>query len=265
LRSRCILAAGAIAALILSTLPAAADPCSPDPFDCGNSEVIPVEALGATSVLIPELGPMPTPLVAAVRRPETICGNPGGSSTTLVDCYEFAMTYVSYEENGTQILHLPEANAVPFDDPSCELPSNDRSPSPIKAPVCGELRVELLPLNQQSIAFFQTPSARWDGVSRNPGLALWTRTEEILDRSTYALPKIRIPAQAVYAGLPQTDGTLPGYTLALIRATHVPLFGFRSEVGLFSPLKRTVVWSETLGNLHDALSYPVLFAPPADS
>src|SRR5205085_4965915 len=53
------------------------------------------------------------------QRPETVCGNPGGNPANLVDCYEFALTYVSYDSSGQQIIHLPECNVVPADDPSC--------------------------------------------------------------------------------------------------------------------------------------------------
>jgi hypothetical protein len=52
---------------------------------------------------------------------------------------------------------------------------------------------------------------------------------------------------------------IAGYSVALVRGTHLSSPTQRVEEGYFSPLKRAVVWNETLGNLHDAISVPVVF------
>lgn len=256
MKSRWIVGVAVFAALSLSPLPGTTQPCLPLDQGC-ESEVIVVEPLAATLVSLPQLGDVPLPLTAPVLRPETICGNPSGSAAQLVPCYEFAMTYVSYAADGTQILHLPSANAVPHDDPNCELPSNDLDPSPIIAPVCGEVLVEVIPLNQRALAFFKGAFASWDGVSTNTQIVLTTRTAGAIARNTYTLPTFRIPAAAVDAA----SEPIAGYTVALVRGAHLSFYAAnRLEEGYFSPLKRTVVWNETLGNLHDAISVPVVFA-----
>ena len=56
----------------------------------------------------------------AVNRPETVCGNPGGDPNKIIRCYEFAVTYVTYDTDGDTIIHLPECNGVNPLDPDCE-------------------------------------------------------------------------------------------------------------------------------------------------
>ncbi|MGH9204059.1 MAG: hypothetical protein ACRD2A_22765, partial [Vicinamibacterales bacterium] len=214
---------------VLGVLLAFAAPATaqiPSPQDV---EVIVVESLNADTVKVPQLqiGAKAVFLVSPVKRPETICGNVGGSPSILVDCFEFAFVYVTYDTTGKQILHLPECNAVPYDDLTCLLPSNNScagnltlDPFQIKAPVCGDTEVDIIPLNDTVLNPIAAAFGKWDGVSTNNRVFLYTDRNGAINANTrYVTETIRIPASVV-------NPTIPGATIALLAGRHEPLPGF---------------------------------------
>jgi hypothetical protein len=218
--------------------------------------------------------PLNTPLIAGafqgvfvapkVKRPETICGNPSGSATNLVDCYEFAATYVSYAANGDTILHLPECNLNPDPfDPDCDQPSNNLcagnltlDPLQVKAPVCGELRIEILPLTtDEPLTLGQQTTAAWDGVSSSPLFAVYLATNKggAVSGNPYKLPEFRIPASALHHLF--SDPTTTPAIVSLTHTTGANTF----EVGFFNMLNRLCTFNQQLGDVCNTLVNPIFF------
>lgn len=220
-----------------------------------STEVIVVEALNTQFLGIEspfEFGVQTVMVANPVKRPETICGNPTGSPTNLIDCYELAMVYVSYDPTGKQILHLPK-----FPDPAV--------PLDIQAPITGTIEADILPIHPQTVTtLFQGARGEWDGQSTNSRqVFLYTLREGRIEMgTTYTLPTIRIPAGQVQALIPSIEG-LPGGVLALVQARHEE--GAKLEFGFFSSLKRNVIFNQDLGNLFDGLAMPVIFTKNPDS
>jgi hypothetical protein len=200
-----------------------------------------------------------------VQRPETICGNPNGSPANLVDCYEFALTYVSYDASGQQILHLPECNAVPADDASCAAAANNLcagnlalDPLQIKAPVCGSLRIDILPLTtDQPLTLGQQTTGAWDGdlgnVSPLGEVFLETLAAGSFSGTSYQLPRVRIPAAAVHHLFMD-----PTTTPAIVTATHTPLNPVDTfQFGFFNPLNRLFIFNQLLGDVFNTLATPM--------
>jgi len=216
--------------------------------------------------------PLNTPLVLGVfqevivapkvQRPETECGNPSGSASNLVDCYEFAVTYVSYTASGDTFVHVPECNAVPADDPSCEALNLCAGnlvldPLQVKAPVCGELRVEVFPLTtDEPLTFGQQTTAAWDGVSRVSSifLAPFVATSKggSISGNPYQTAVVRIPATAVHHLFLD-----PTTTPAVVSASHVT--GNTLQTGFSNPINRVCTFNQQLGSLCNALIVPIFF------
>jgi hypothetical protein len=224
-----------------------------------DDEVLVVEPLNTPLVF----GALQETFVAPkVKRPETICGNPGGSATNLVDCYELAATYVSYAANGDTIVHLPECNAVSADDLFCDDPANNLcagnltlDPLQVKAPVCGELRVDVLPLTtDEPLTFGQQTTGEWDGISTAPPFAVFiaTRKGGAVSGNPYRLPIIRIPASALHHLFLD-----PTTTLSVVSATHTE--GNTFQFGYYNTLNRVFTFDQTLGNVANTLIMPIFF------
>jgi len=218
--------------------------------------------------------PLNTPLVFGalqgvfvapkVQRPETVCGNPNGNPATLVDCYEFAVTYVSYGANGEQVLHLPECNNVAPDDPSCDEPVNNKcagnltlDPMQIKAPVCGTLRIDVLPVStDEPITLGQQTTGEWDGdlTNRSPLFEVFLATLKggTFSGNPYSLPRVRIPASAVHHLF--TD---PTTTPAIVSASHVT--GNTFQTGYFNVVNRLFIFNQQLGDVTNTLIMPIFF------
>jgi len=198
-----------------------------------------------------------------VQRPETICGNPDGNPAKLVECYEFALTYVSYDPSGQQIIHLPECNVVPADDPSCEANNGctgrfDLDPLQIKAPVCGSLRIDILPLTtDQPLTLGQQTTGQWDGdltnVSPLGDVYLETLVRGSFSGTSYQLPRVRIPTSAVHHLFAD-----PTTTPAVVTATHTPLNPVDTfQFGFFNPLNRLFIFNQQLGDVFNTLVTPM--------
>lgn len=214
-----------------------------------KTEVIVVEALNTQFIGTDSpfnFGAQTVNVASPVKRPETICGNPAGDASKLIDCYELAMVYVSYDSTGKQILHLPN-----YPDPAV--------PLGIQAPITGRIGADILPVHPQTVStLFQGAHGDWDGTSTNSGqVFLYTLRNGAIDaNTTYTLPTIRIPAAPIQALVPSTLG-LRGAVLALVEARHEE--SNRLEFGFFSPFKRNVVFNQDLGNLMDAATIPIIF------
>ena len=218
--------------------------------------------------------PLNTPLIAGafqgvfvapkVKRPETICGNPSGSATNLVDCYEFAATYVSYDSAGVQIIHVPECNNVPADDLFCDAPANNKcagnltlDPMQVKAPVCGELRIDVLPLTtDEPLTLGQQTTAAWDGdlSNKSPLFAVFLATNKdgTFSGNPYSLPRVRIPASAVHHLFLD-----PTTTPAIVSVTHVT--GNTFQTGFLNILNRLFIFNQQLGDASNTLITPIFF------
>jgi hypothetical protein len=203
-----------------------------------------------------------------VQRPETVCGNPNGNPANLVDCYEFATTYATYDSTGQQIFHLPECNAVAPDNASCDDAANNLcagnlalDPRQIKAPVCGKLRIDILPLTtDEPLTLGQQTTGSWDGdltnVSPLGEVYLWGMQNGALDGGvTYALPRIRIPASSVHHLFAD-----PTTTPAVVSATHEPLTPVNTfQLGYFNILNRLFIFNQQLGDACNTVITPMFF------
>src|ERR1051325_7295959 len=205
-------------------------------------------------------------VASKVLRPDTECGNPNGSGT-LIECYEFAATYASYDANGQQVLHLPHCNGVAADHPLCDAPSNNLcagnlalDPLQIEAPVCGSLRIDVEPLTtDQPLTLGQQTTAEWDGdltnVSRFGDVFLETEVHSMFSGTSYKLPRIRIPASALHHLF--TD---PTTTPAIVSVTHTQLTPIDTfQTGFFNPLNRLFIFNQTLGDVMNTLVTPMFF------
>jgi hypothetical protein len=225
-------------------------------------EVIVVEPLNTTVFFGFLQGVFAAP---KVQRPETICGNPSGDPTKLIDCYEFAITYASYDASGQQIFHLPECNGVPADNLLCDAPINNLcagnlslDPRQIKAPVCGELRVDVLPLTtDEPLTLGQQTTGSWDGDLTNTSplgeVYLWAMQNGTLDGgTTYSLPRVRIPASAVHHLFSD-----PTTTPAVVSGTHTT--GNTFQLGYFNVFNRLFIFNQQLGDVCNTVTTPMFF------
>jgi len=225
-------------------------------------EVLVVEPLNTTVFFGILQGVIAAP---RVQLPANECG---GSGDNLVDCYEFAITYATYDSTGRQIFHLPECNNVAPDNASCDDPANNLcannlslDPQQIKAPVCGQLRIDILPLTtDQPLTLGQQTTGSWDGdltnVSPLGEVYLWGMENGALDGGvTYSLPRVRIPAEAVHHLFID-----PTTTPAVVSATHVPLTPPNTfQLGYFNPLNRLFIFNQLLGDACNTLVTPMFF------
>jgi len=216
--------------------------------------------------------PLNTPLVSGVfqfiiaapkvRVSEKLCGNPNGSDLNKVDCYEFAGTYVSYTASGDTVVHVPECNNVSADDPACEDLANNKcagnltlDPMQVKAPVCGELRVDVLPLTtDEPLTLGQQTTASWDGVSSSPLFAVYVGTSKggAVSGNPYKLPVFRIPASELHHLFAD-----PTTTPALVSITHTT--GNTFQFGYFNVLNRVFTVNQVLGDVFNTVPTPLFF------
>jgi hypothetical protein len=200
----------------------------------------------------------PLERIAPVARPETVCGTPNGNPLNKVKCYEFSFTYTTYDEAGNTIMHLPECNAVDHLDPDCENPLNNLCPAnppfgPLKAPVCGQLDVVILPFTSPNpLTLGQQPTGQWDGTTVTPfGLSYveFSRNGSLASQ-TFHSPLIRIPQSAVI-------GMTPG--LGIIRGEHTSLSGATIDFGFFNRLNHLSTFSQTSGDVANLIASPAYF------
>ena len=228
------------------------------PVAKAGDEVILVEPINAQLINLGFTAAQTIYQITPVNRPETICGNPGGDPNKLIPCYEFAMTYFSYDSAGRQVVHLPECNGVGPLDPSCET-SNlcaSRPPSflPIGAPVCGDDRVDVLPLTTSTpLTLGPQPTSTWDGTSRTPLFLVffdYTSSDGRFVAWTYHLPLIRIPRSAVVGGAP---------VIGIVIGRHTSLAGDQVNFGFFDIMNRVFPYNQTLGDVTNLVPEPLLF------
>jgi hypothetical protein len=224
------------------------------PAAAAGNEVILVEPLNATLYfgIFQSIYQQP-----AVMRPETICGNPGGSATNLVKCFEFAMTYFTYDAaDGRQRAHLPQCNAVGPLDADCEDPTNDLcagnttlDPFQILAPVCGEVRVDVLPLTSPDLLVLAPQSTgAWDGTSTTNRVVYFDfiGADGRARPGRFILPLIRIPASQLNS------------LLVLLVGRHTALSGDFFDFGFFNVINRVFPYNETLGDATNLIAEPLL-------
>jgi hypothetical protein len=188
------------------------------------------------------IGAQTVMVATPVTRPASICGGPANDPTPI-DCYEFGITYVTYDSQGEQVIH------VPHPDPKKR----------VEAAITGTIEVSLQPISTQSVSqnILEVPTGSWDRTSSNRDIIIWTLQGAAVDANTfYETPTVRIPASKVQALIPSLAGA-PGGVLAFIMGHHKE--SNLDSIGLFSPFKRNVALNQDVGNAHDALGVPVFF------
>ena len=209
----------------------------------GTNRAIVVEPLHSQFVGIASpvnVGVQTLIVTAPVKVPANLCGG-DSTDTTPTSCYEFAMTYVTYDTQGRQTIHLPNPN----------------SSDPSQQPIVGALEAELLPLSTQTVGpVFNSPVGFWDGTTtNNPGEVFVSYQAPPLEVSpSPPLAKIRIPASRVQAMIPSTGG-LPGGVLALIRGHQIE--NNLDSWAFFNLFKRNMVFNQDVANAFQATVTPV--------
>jgi len=190
-----------------------------------------------------------------VQRPETICGNPGGSPAIRVGCYEFLMTYVTYTASGDTIIHLPQCNGVTPLDPQCEANNLCAAPTGLQlAPICGNVEAKIWPLTSaDALTLGDRPTASWDGTSVSALGQAWinTRTGGLSQSRTFRIPVIRMPQTLVRNG--------GGAFFGLLEGVHTNLEGTEEHWGFFSVMHRILTADPLLGDISNLDATPQLF------
>jgi hypothetical protein len=195
-------------------------------------------------------------LAPTVARRETVCGNPAGDPNKFIACYEFAVTYITYDDSGNSILHLPECNGASNLAPDCEDHNLcAEQPGVLKAPICGDIQAVVEELTSPGpLTLGPQPKASWDGTSVTVPYQTYigANSEGVVTVNTYRVPIVRMPRSIVegFAGVP---------LLGFLEGRHVNLDETNVNYGFFSVLHRLFTYQELTGDLTNTDATPLFF------